>query len=299
MLPSAVQHSQFSSNCQCSPVMLNQCYAYLPTDEDSELSDDLGHIGILDGDSTSSLAGQSDVVIGAGRPPVPARLARKIQSGAFVEMANLLPDGVGTTWRKDGRTSKRSRRSLTILEWLQCFSTYVSVLARKHPNRVPDLMAYQTLIIDASLEFRGDSWAGYDRRFRQDAASTPHTPWSRMDSALWSLAFTGRARTSRCCYCFSLTHRSPDCDLSPDLPTQLNQSSRKICFRWNESPNPQCTFPNCKFEHICYICSRDPANTDLSHKAINCPQHPLAATRPIQSLFPANDPHRLPTPRRR
>ena len=276
----------------------NQYPACLPTDNDSELLD---HIGTLDGDedSTSALVSSSDVVIGAGRPPVPAHLARRIESGAFVEMANLLPDRLGTTQRKDDRGGKRSRRALTILEWLQCFSTYVSVLARKHPNRIPDLMGYQSLIIDASLEFKGDSWAGYDRRFRQQAASNPQTSWSLMDSTLWSLAFTGRARTSRCCYCFSLTHRSSDCELSPDPPTNPNQSSRKICFRWNESPSPQCTFPNCKFDHVCYICARDPANTDINHKAISCPQHPLATPRPIQPLFPVTDSQRLPTSRRR
>jgi len=257
------------------------------TDEDSPTYDQLDHIRTLDEESTS---GSLDVIIGAGRPPVPARLARKIESGAFVEMSDLLPDRPGTT-RKDDKRSKRTRRSLTILEWLQCFSSYVSVVARKRPNCIPDLMGYQSLIIDAALEYKGDSWAGYDRRFRQQAASNPQTSWSSTDSTLWLMAFTGRARTSRCCYCFSLTHRSSDCDLAPDLPKDSNQLTRKICFRWNESQNPQCTFPNCKFEHVCYICARDPNNTDITHKAINCPQHSQTLHRPIPPLLPTTDMH--------
>ena len=140
--------------------------ACLAIDDDSELLD---HIGTLDEDEdfTLALASSSDVVIEAGRPPVPTYLARRIESGAFVEMANLMPDHLSTTQRKDDRRGKRSRQSLTILERLQCFSTYASVLAKKHPNCIPDLMGYQSLIIDASLEFKGGSWAGYDRRFRQ------------------------------------------------------------------------------------------------------------------------------------
>ena len=157
---------------------------------------------------------------------------------------------------------------------------------------------HQSLIIDASLEFKGDSWARYDHRFCQQAASNPQMSWSLMDSTLWSLAFTGCARTSRCCYYFSLTYRSSDCRLSPDPPTNSNQSSHKICFWWNESPNPQCTFPSCKFDHVYYICAWDPANTDINHKAIYCPQHTLATPRPIQPLFPVTDSQRLPTSRR-
>ena len=162
-------------------------------------------------------------------------------------MADLLPERLGEK-QKDAHRTKRQKRSLTILEWLQCFSTYVSVVARKHPERIADLMGYQSLIIEASMEYKGDCWAGYDRRFHQQAASRPDITWSTNDSTLWSLAFTGRAKVSRCSYCFSLSHRSADCELSPDQPRTSSQTTRKICFRWNEST---CTFPNCKYDHIC------------------------------------------------
>jgi len=63
---------------------------------------------------------------------------------------------------------------------------------------------------------------------------------------------------------------------------------KHICFPWNDSIAPTCSFPNCKFQHICYICACDPAITKVSHKAIHCPQR-----RPVQQsiklLFPAHD----------
>ena len=56
------------------------------------------------------------------------------------------------------------------MEWLQSFAVYVSV-ARKQPQRVPNLMGYQVLILEASSEYKNDCWMAYDRRFCQDATS--------------------------------------------------------------------------------------------------------------------------------
>ena len=197
-------------------------------------------------------------------------------------MADLLPERLGDKERGHHR-NKHSKRSLSILEWVQCFSTYVAVVARKHPERIADLMGYQSLIIDASLEYKGDCWAGYDRRFRQQAVSRPSLVWSTNDLTLWSLAFTGCAKVARCSYCFSLSHRSADCELAPDQTRSPNQAHRKFCFRWNESA---CTFPSCKYEHACYICAQDPGNRDVAHRALDCPQHPTSSRRPIPPLFP-------------
>ena len=41
------------------------------------------------------------VSIGAGRPPVPAKLVQKIESGVFVEMAELLPERLGVLCTDD------------------------------------------------------------------------------------------------------------------------------------------------------------------------------------------------------
>ena len=94
----------------------------------------------------------SNINIGVGRLPVPMRLAQKIETGAFKEMSDLLPELMGIHRRQDDHRSKRSKRSLTILEWLQCFSTYVPVVSRNHPERIPDVMGHQSLIIEASME---------------------------------------------------------------------------------------------------------------------------------------------------
>ena len=121
----------------------------------------------------------------------------KIESGAFVDMVELLPERLDTANSEDAKL-KRKKRSLSILEWLQCYAVYVTVVARKQPECLTDLMGYQSLIIEANMKYKNDCWIGYDRRFRQQAASCPHTPWSTIDTTLWNLAFTGHARTTRC-----------------------------------------------------------------------------------------------------
>ena len=116
------------------------------------------------------------------------------------------------------------------------------------------------------------------------------TPWvlvyCGLYTWLWNLAFAGQARTSRCKHCFSLAHQSTDCDLAPEPPTKTYQNSqwRQLCFCWNKVIAPTCAYPNCKYQHILYICAHDSAVTNVSHKTINCPQH--TSQPPIRPIFP-------------
>ena len=76
------------------------------------------------------------------------------------------------------------------------------------------------------------------------------------------------------------------CELSPEpLPkTYQNTQCHLICFHWNETTGPSCPYPNCKFLHICYICAHNPAITNISHKAIHCPEQ--GSQQPIRPLLP-------------
>ena len=95
----------------------------------------------------------------------------------------------------------------------------MDVRVKKFPNKIQDMLGYQTLIVEARMEYEGDGWLGYDRRFRQTAATSPDTPWSKIELTLWNKAFAGQARASRCKYCFSLTHTAEDCDWAPTPST--------------------------------------------------------------------------------
>ena len=84
------------------------------------------------------------------------------------------------------------------------------------------------------------------------------------------LAFSGQARANRCKFCFSLSHTSKDCELaSVTCDNQPSPSSqylyrrqgyshqqhycRLICYQWNEQRSQTCSYPNCRFDHVCYI----------------------------------------------
>ena len=156
--------------------------------------------------------------MGAGLPPVPARLMTRIEAGKFIDMTELSPDrlGLAKSTLNDDQTkpSKPRRRTVTnILEWTQCFATYMAVICRNQPNR---MLGLPDPYHRGQHGTRGETWLGYDRRFRQRAASDYSTVWSQSDTILWDLAFSGKAKASKCCYCFSLTHPSTLCEWALD-----------------------------------------------------------------------------------
>ena len=155
---------------------------------------------------TTLLGREGGAHMGAGLPPVSARMVTRIEAGEFIDMAELSLDKLGLTKRTlnddQAEPSKPRHRTVTnILEWTQCFTPYMAVICRKQPERMPDMLGYLILIIEANMEYEGEAWPGYDHRFRQRAASDHSTVWSQSDTTLWDLAFSGKAKANRCCYC--------------------------------------------------------------------------------------------------
>ena len=258
--------------------------------------------------ATSHYKEGCSLLVGAATPPVPPKLVERIKTGEFIDMVELLPDRMGTANFSiaDESTKQKARRRpvSSIIEWVQCFNTYLSVMCRTCPEKVPDLLAYQMLIIEASMVYEGNAWLGYDRRFRQAAAVNPQMQWSKTDTDLWHLAFTGMVKRPRCAHCLSLTHKSAHCGWAQDslerTSSALNSGSwyypqadpkpyySGICRSWNRDPRPGCSFPNCKFQHICSFCSRHQLNTDKSHKAVLCPHSHPRALGPNPGSTPAS-----------
>ena len=143
--------------------------------------------------------------MGEGLIPLPPKLVHKIVSLEFVEMAELMPEA----WLFEepaeegvkimGLPKHRKAPITDILCWLQCYGTMVAALATKFPGKVPQFMAYQSLIIKSHRDFAGLGWVQYDRAFRHQVAVTKDLEWSRVNSTLHSLCFAGKQRRSPLC----------------------------------------------------------------------------------------------------
>ena len=209
-------------------------------------------------------------------------------------MSELLQDRLGihaslsSTGGKGDRGEKpqqKRRQVANIMEWVQCFAIYTAVVTATAPDRTQDLLGYMALVVEARMEYDGDTWLGYDRRFRQMVAASPGTTWAKIDPTLWNLLFTGQAKGQQCKHCFSLTHPSGDCDWAPTPPKlqpthppvttttyQRPRNQPPLCYSWNHNQDPNCSFPGCPYRHVCIYCAKDPQAMDKGHKAIHCPQ---------------------------
>lgn len=231
------------------------------------------------------------VFLGEGLPTIPLKLAERIRKWEFVEMFELLPELLVDLKTEESRDSQPSRgrsrkRVQDINVWLQCFAVFVGVVAKSAPDAVPGMMGYMTRIIKASQEYDGTAWVAYDTAFRRQAAATGLKDWGKIDSSLYTVCFTGKARrVQRCDVCLSAAHRTSDCvalgeedqdmagrfkavesallALSSPQRGMLARTSRsqELCRLFNEK---RCNFRNCKYRHACRWCGGHHAGCDCS-----------------------------------
>ena len=198
------------------------------------------------GRESSASAG---IYVGEGLLPVPAKLGEKITWWEFVEMVDLLREFWSPLTAKEpvadptvSQGTARHRQTVTdIATWIQCFATYVSVMSTVHPHAVPELLAYLIFILQASQDFGGVAWVTYDAAFRRQAFITGNHQWSKVNSSLYSICFSGVARTgTRCELCLSLLHPTRECtlvgDTDPDISTRLKTLESAVLTFTAQSP---------------------------------------------------------------
>ena len=229
----------------------------------------------------------TSLYIGGRMPPIPAKLAKRIQDGQFVEMVELLPDllrGYNPSDEDQLKSSKskyRESQITNIIDWIQCFSLYIAIICRTQPQRTVDLLGYQNLIITSHQRFPDFNWATYDREFRQQAAASAVSEWSVLDNTLWNLARQSTAHPSKIQF---TTYPSRSQYIEQSSRSQFSSSpsqfrKARVCLDWNESPATGCPHPICRYEHICYRCINIPSIPDKHHKAIHCPNKAQPKTR--------------------
>ena len=198
-------------------------------------------------EQTSMQPGQQSLVpVGQGLAALPRKLVDRVRANEYIDFLEL-PPAKGKTrtasQMMDGQILlvqaadlNQSRKIIPDLDtWLQCYALYVAILAPDQPRRIPELMAYQTIISKASQRYKWPSWVVYDQSFRQEMAGAAGQPWSRVDPSIYALCFTGQAVSGEnwCSNC---------------------QSLLEVCRKFNRFAG-DCKFgKDCKFRHACSSC---------------------------------------------
>ena len=95
------------------------------------------------------------------------------------------------------------RRRAPVTEVVQYFSAMVGVLSTVYPDKVPEFMAYQALIVKCSRDYDWLDWVLYDRAFCRQVAVTKDLTWSKLNPTLHTLCLAGKAQSNK----FSLVQR--------------------------------------------------------------------------------------------
>ena len=135
-------------------------------------------------------------IVGPGHAPIPAKLAKKIIEGQFVELADLLTVNLRAVEQEpqtflEGKllVSNAKRRQVEIkdiLSWTEAFTIFQLVLCATFPLHWLDLTKYKLLIIQTARQHPGLAWLEYDLAFRRDAAASGLNDWSKMNLDLYN-----------------------------------------------------------------------------------------------------------------
>ena len=137
-------------------------------------------------------------IMSEGLAPVPVKLVANILRGEFIDLAELLRDNVEALRRGtlqnpmagDAPPAKCLRREIPdLLSWMQCFGTFMVVIASKRPDTLRQLLAYQTTIVREVRRYGGNGWLSYYTMFRQQVARDNKADWSKLNSSLYGVSF--------------------------------------------------------------------------------------------------------------
>ena len=111
------------------------------------------------------------IVIGSSYRPIPYKIAEVIWRDQYLDLAELLPVRLGAPeptllelFSGSQNKTARAKKGITnIEECVPCFNAYIAIVAQKRPERVPDLLAYLSLIVKAYEE---TPRLGYDQHYR-------------------------------------------------------------------------------------------------------------------------------------
>ena len=258
------------------------------------------------GETASNSLQLAGLSLSHGFPLIPPKLVGNILKWEYVDISELLPDNLELARRtaeaqRSLATSCSSKapkkRELTkdlkgLAAWSVCFSTYIAIISKEHPEKFQELLAYHATILIEALRFGCKGWLAYDRMFREHIEKEPSSSWSMLHPMFYSLSFLSqRVEALTCPKCMAPDHSKSECALSSlepiqeqsrsqpptagrqfglprkrfwreGTPTPATRAKVSYCFSYNEG---QC-FHNpkpCDREHRCIRCGKE-------HRMVDC-----------------------------
>ena len=256
----------------------------------------------LSGESSASSSGSvscQGFSLGHGFPLIPAKVVNKIQKWEFINMSELLPDNLELARRSAESRGTSScatlkapkKRELSedwkgLIAWSVCFNTFAAIMAKKHPEKIQELLAYHSTILVEALRFGCKGWMSYDRMFRENVEKEPSSNWSLLHSMFYSLSFLSqRVEASTCPKCMGSDHSKAECALAalePQLepfrsrPAESGRQSGPAKKRFRREGTPQSGGQgSVPAKSVCFSynkgqCFRHPKPCDREHKCIRC-----------------------------
>ena len=180
--------------------------------------------------------------------PVPAKLVKNPGVGICRYGTDLLPDNIEMRSLEESTSlgeavmavGRRARQVAQLSTWVQCFTTYIAIVAERHPSRAQDMLAYLWLIVREAQRAGGDAWRQYDARFRKFAAVHQSITWRQpLPSMYASCSIASQAMSFPCEHCLELDRSWAECALAahrqPLFP-QLN--ARPVASSTRFTPYP-------------------------------------------------------------
>jgi len=150
-------------------------------------------------------------------------------------MVELLPEILSLpeyTATDEPASQKHKLHEITsIIDWIQCFSIFIVIISCNEFNRIPDLIGYQNLIIQASIQYHKGCRVVYNRRFCLKAFAATILERSTIDITVWKLAFPEQLPTGGPYGASGYTLYQPSKQLSPSTPSTQR---RPVCLQWNK-----------------------------------------------------------------
>jgi hypothetical protein len=195
-------------------------------------------------------------------------VANKALNGQYVNLSTMLiqdefeADELLSVASGKLKVSKRHGRPInSYSRWLSAIANYEQLLVTypTDPQMYLKFAAYKRYIHSLQEKFKWDKVYQYDQKFRAELARWKSFNFHAIDTVSYTQVFDADslkpqvAVSGRKCFrCHSAGHLISACPFPAQAPVAPRaQTSNEVCNKFNDG---QCTFPNCRRQHVCAKC---------------------------------------------